>query len=390
MAVQLSNNMFSISVGDYGDISSLRLVGDTFNTNYVMNSSNAPKQNTADHQWLGELMFTYRLGNGAWTRAWTSNSADARTITSSGSSVQVSYQNSSNNQGIRNFTLNETYSLVNDYLHWQMKVTNTSNQTLEIGDWGLPLPFNEYWSGGNNEQIYETRVLSHSFVGHNSSFITAGRPSGIGPYLLLAPDSSTGASLEYQDHWRVEEHPGSTWAMEQGGWSEGLNVFYIHSNVIKNTNRGYLSNTSLSLAPGESKTYAFKFYKVADEQAVKDRLYSEGHVDVTVVPGMIFPTNLKAKFDLHTSKSITSVTAQYPSETTISYLETAPTNHKIYELTLGRLGHNNITVNYGNGEKNRSPILCHRASRCCTSAPLYLHGQQHPMEYAGRPAGQGV
>jgi hypothetical protein len=33
-----------------------------------------------------------------------------------------------------------------------------------------------------------------------------------------------------------------------------------------------------------------------------DRLYSEGHVDVTVVPGMIVPTNLKAKFDLHTSK----------------------------------------------------------------------------------------
>jgi hypothetical protein len=26
-------------------------------------------------------------------------------------------------------------------------------------------------------------------------------------------------------------------------------------------------------------------------------------VDVTVVPGMIVPTNLKAKFDLHTSKS---------------------------------------------------------------------------------------
>lgn len=154
------------------------------------------------------------------------------------------------------------------------------------------------------------------------------------------------------------------------GWSEGLNVFYIHSNVIKSTNRGYLGSTSLSLAPGESKTYAFKFYKVADEQAVKDRLYSEGHVDVTVVPGMIFPTNLKAKFDLHTSKSITSVTAQYPSETTISYLETAPTNHKIYELTLGRLGHNNITVNYGNGEKPFSSSMPSSQSKLHFSVTL--------------------
>lgn len=108
MAVQLSNQVFSITVGDYGDISSLRLVGDTFNTNYVMNSSNAPNQNTPDHQWLGELIFTYRLGNGAWTRAWTSNSADVRKITSFGNSVQVAYQNSSNSQGIRNFTLQET------------------------------------------------------------------------------------------------------------------------------------------------------------------------------------------------------------------------------------------------------------------------------------------
>jgi hypothetical protein len=126
----------------------LHIAGDSFNTNYVMYGSNALNQNTPDHQWLGELIFTYRLGNGAWT----SRSADARKIISSGNSVQVSYQNSSNAQGIRNFTLPETYSLVNDYLHWQMKVTNTSNQTLEIGDWGLPLPFNEFWSGGNNEQ----------------------------------------------------------------------------------------------------------------------------------------------------------------------------------------------------------------------------------------------
>lgn len=182
-----------------------------------MNSSNAPKQNTSDHQWLGELMFTYRLGNGAWTRAWTSNSADARQITSSGNSVQVAYQNSSNHQGIRNFILHETYSLVNDYLHWQMKVTNSSNQTLEIGDWGLPLPFNEYWSGGNNEQIYETRVLSHSFVGHNSSFITAGRPSGIGPYVLLIPDASTGLVSNIRTIGELRSIPAA-----HGLWSKGL------------------------------------------------------------------------------------------------------------------------------------------------------------------------
>ncbi|WP_079409464.1 DUF5695 domain-containing protein [Paenibacillus ferrarius] len=346
----LSNSTFNVQTGTNGEITSLKLTGDTFATDYVMNGTNAPNQNTADHEWLGELMFTYKLGSGAWTKAYTSKSADGRTITQSGNTVTVTYQNSANSEGIKNFKVVVTYALVNDYLQWSINLTNTSSQTIEFGDVGLPLPFNEFWTAGN-DPIYETRVVTHSYVGNNNSYITAARPSGIGPFLLLIPDAATGAGFEYQDRWRIEEHPGSKWAMDQGGWTEGLNVFYIHSNVIKSTNRGYLPNTSLILAANQSKTYAFKFIKVANENAMKDRLYTEGLVDVTVVPGMMFATNMKAKIDLHTSKAITSVTAQYPSETTITYVSTTGTDHKIYDLSLTHLGPNNITVNYGSGEK---------------------------------------
>ncbi|WP_237163150.1 DUF5695 domain-containing protein [Paenibacillus sp. BIHB 4019] len=350
-AYTLSDSNFNISTGTNGEINSLRLTGDTFNTQYVMNPTVTPNQNTADHQWLGELMFKYRFGTGAWQTALTQSSTDGRTQSQTGNNVTITYQNSTNANGVKNFKLVNTYSLVNDYFLWKIELTNTSTQAIEFGDIGLPLPFNEFWTGGSNEQIYETRVLTHSFVGNNSSYITAARPSGIGPYLLMVPDASTGAGFEYQDRWRVEEHPGSKWAMDQGGWIEGLNVFYIHSNVIKSTNRGYLPNTSLTLAPGASKTYAFKFFKVANENDVKDRLYNEGHIDVTVVPGMIVPTNQTAKFDLHTTKTINSITAQYPSDTTITSLGTTGTNHKLYSITMNKLGQNLITVNYGNGEK---------------------------------------
>nr|WP_246183198.1 DUF5695 domain-containing protein [Paenibacillus methanolicus] len=350
-AYTLSDSNFTVTTGTNGEITSLQLTGDTYPTNYVMNGTNAPNQNTADHQWLGELMFTYKLGSGAWTHAWTSKSADVRVQSQSGNTVTVTYQNSANTGGIKNFKVVETYALASGALEWKITVTNTSSQTLEIGDFGLPLPFNEYWSGGNGEEIYETRVLNHSFVGNNSSYITVQRPSGVGPSLLMTPDAATGAGFEYQDRWRIEEHPGSMWAMDQGGWVEGLNVYYIHSNVIKSTNRGYLPNTSLTLAPNASKTYGFKFHKVANDAAVKEKLYAEGLLDVTVIPGMIVPTNQTAKFDLHTSKTINSITAQYPSETTVTYLNTVGTNHKIYQLNMSHLGQNNLTINYGNGEK---------------------------------------
>ncbi|MGC5772649.1 DUF5695 domain-containing protein [Paenibacillus pabuli] len=350
-AHELSTDKLILQTGSHGEISSIKIKGDAFPTEYVMNAAVAPEQNTTDHQWLGELMFTYRLNGGAWTKAWTNLSADGRTITRSGNQVTVTYANASNAQGIRNFKVIETYTTQTDgSILWNIEVQNTSGQKLEIGDFGLPLPFNEQWTYG--DAIYETRVVTHSFVGNNSSYITASRPSGIGSYLMLIPDAATGAGFEYQDRWRNEEHPGSKWAwnpVNEGKWIEGLNVFYIHSNVIKSTNRGYLPNTSLVLEAGQSKTYGFKFLAVTDEHAAKNALYEAGLIDVTVVPGMIVPTNQKAKVDLRTSKTITKV--QHANGTVVPLKESKPGDHKIYELQFSQLGPNNVTVEYDGGKK---------------------------------------
>jgi hypothetical protein len=350
-AQTLSNSYFKAQIGTNGEISSLQLTGDAFPTNYVMNATNAPGQNSSDHEWVGELMFNYRLGTGAWTPALTNQSADVRAISSGTNSVTVTYQNSANAKGVKNFKLVETYALVNDYLSWQITVTNTSTQTMEMGDFGLPLPFNEYWFA-SNDVIYETRTVYHSFTGKNASYITVERPSGVGPFILMTPDATTGAGFEYMDNWVKSEHAGSTWAAGGGtpSWPSGLDVFYIHSNVIKSTNRGYLPNTSLTLAAGASKTYAFKFFNVASHADVQNRLYSEGLIDVSVVPSMMLATNMTAKVDLHTSKTINSLTAQFPSQTTITALGTVATDHKLYQLNFTQLGQNNITVSYGSGE----------------------------------------
>ena len=53
LADNLSNDIFEIQTGTHGEITSLQLKGDVFPTEYVMNPTNAPNQNTPDHQWLG-------------------------------------------------------------------------------------------------------------------------------------------------------------------------------------------------------------------------------------------------------------------------------------------------------------------------------------------------
>jgi hypothetical protein len=221
-----------------------------------------------------------------------------------------------------------------------------------MGDFGLPLPFNEYWFQ-DKDVIYETRAVYHSFTGQNSSYITIQRPSGLRPFVLMTPDASTGAGFEYMDNRVSKEHGGSAWAAGGGnpGWPNGLDVFYIHSNVIKSTNRGYLPNTSLTLDAGASKAYGFKFFKVSSRAEVEERLYKEGLIAVTVVPGMILATNMTAKVDLRTSKKINSLPPQYASKTSITSVGKPDTDHNIYEIRFSQLGQNDVVVSYGDNEK---------------------------------------
>jgi hypothetical protein len=348
-AATLTNSVFDVEIGKNGELSSLTLVGDSFPTNYVLNATNAPGQNTADHEWVGELMFSYRLGNGAFQTALTQASADVRQVQSGATSISVTYENSGNANGIKNFRVVETYALVDAALSWQIALTNTSSETLELGDVGLPLPFNEFWDQ-DNDVIYETRTIYHSFTAQNGSYITVQRPSGVGPFLLLVPDPATGAGFEYMDNWVSDEHPGSAWAAGGGTprWRNGLDVFYIHSNAIKSTNRGYLPSTSLTLAPGASKTYGFKFLEVTSHEDVKKALYEQGLIDVTVVPSLVIASDMAAEFDLRTTESIVSVTPQYPSESTLTSLG-GSNDHHLYRLELTHLGQNDVVVSFGNG-----------------------------------------
>ena len=48
-----------------------------------------------------------------------------------------------------------------------------------VGDWGMPMPFNELLTGGPDD-VYEKRAIDHSFVGLDSSYIYATRPNGDG------------------------------------------------------------------------------------------------------------------------------------------------------------------------------------------------------------------
>lgn len=378
-AYTLGSSGLNVGFAADGSIQSLKVAGDLYDTEYVMNPDVAPDQgnesNVKYKQWLGNLMFSYGTGTGAvsasgvgstaWKSAWTTSSAAARTVAKSadGKTITVTYQNSTDANGIRDFKLVETYSMGSDgALVWSQTVTNTGSSRLVIGDWGVPIPDNELWkSGVGSTSIYESRVLAHSYVGKNGSYVTLQRPSGLGPGVVISADTATGSGFEYQDRWRTEEVGNTTWAWNasnEGSNIKGLNVYYAHSMAIQKTSRGYLGSTSLAINAGASKTYTYRIAKTTNAQNVKDTLYGQGLLDATVVPGMVVPYDQTAQVALRVNGTITGVTATNLNDLgsasftnpTVTYSR-ANGNYKIYTIAFDatQLGNNRVTVSYTDG-----------------------------------------
>jgi hypothetical protein len=354
-----------------GSLLSIKAAGDLHDTEYLMNPTTAPDQaadpDVGNRQWLGNLMFSYANGDGAitkdgvgstkWKTAWTTRSGDARTVTATPTSVTVTYADSKDPRGISGFTVRETYSIAADgSLTWKQDVTNSGAQRLVIGDWGMPVPGNELWKGG--DRIYERRVLTHSYVGENGSYLTLERPSGQGPFVALTPDAATGSGLEYQDRWRTQEVGDTPWAWnedKEGSMVKGLNVYYAHSMAIQKTNRGYLPSTSLALAPGATKSYTYHLGKVEDDHSLKQSMYDQGLLDTSVVPGYIVPVDRKAEMAFRVKGTITSVTAHnrndlhgaHPTDPTVTFSRSNG-DFRIYDMAFDRtqLGANDVTVAY--------------------------------------------
>lgn len=231
------------------------------------------------------------------------------------------------------------FRLEGDSLVWTIDVRNQTSQPIEIGDLGLALPFNTDYVPDKTE-TYTKRVIRHSFIGGNGSYIFWMRCNGVGPYLVMVPEN--GAHLEYFDQ---EEDRNYTAYVHSSGRAEELSA---------KGGKWRLPNTGTTLAPkgtpGDSLKYSFKFRWAKDYAAVRDVLYEGGGFDVNVVPGMTVPTDLPTMFSLRTKNRIHDIASEHPESTSVTLVGKTPGDVYVYSVKFSKLGENMLKVNYGDGK----------------------------------------
>lgn len=239
---------------------------------------------------------------------------------------------------INDIASTSSFRLDGDSLVWTIDIRNPTEKQIEIGDLGIVLPFNTDYVPDKTE-TYTKRLIRHSFIGGDGSYIFWIRCNAIGPYLVMVPEKGT--HFEYFDQ---EEERSFT--------------AYIHSSARRAdlaTKGGTwrLPSTNVVLAPkgqaGDSVKYGFRFRWAKDYAAVREVLYQQGGFDVNVVPGMTVPTDLPTMFSLRTQNKIRDITPEHPSQTTVKLIRTDK-DTSIYSANFSRLGENMLKVQYGNGQ----------------------------------------
>ncbi len=227
----------------------------------------------------------------------------------------------------KDLSVTERFTLDGDALVWRVALANTGARAVEIGDLAVPFPFAE--RAGGRGDIYTKKLLRHSLVNGYGSWIYWQRSNAVGPYLVMTTADDT--KLEYFDS------------------SGGAFTPYVHASAAVAAARASggswrLPVSNLTLAPGASASYAFRFEWAADTAAVRDVLYRRGKFDTAVVPGMVVPSDLPALISLRSTNQGVTIAAEHPSSTRI---DAVPQKPGVYRVAFSRLGENMLTITYG-------------------------------------------
>lgn len=175
---------------------------------------------------------------------------------------------------------------------WDVEIKNVGRRTIEIGELGFPMAFNNFYDGfgWNDEQLkklWQSRVYLHKFIGGGASWLFAQRMTAESPGLLVFPGHETG--WEFYNHVQGSLNTPHQW--------EGIPVVYVHSKATIEREEWptwFNEHTSSILEPGDSRKVQIRF--AATESDKHDGVHSTlalcNKPTIRILPSAVAPVDV--------------------------------------------------------------------------------------------------
>ncbi|MFZ0815315.1 MAG: DUF5695 domain-containing protein [Candidatus Sulfotelmatobacter sp.] len=249
-----------------------------------------------------------------------------------------------------------TWAVEDGKLVLRFALTNRSTKSVQIGALGIPLIFNNVLNNRSLEQAHASCSFYDPYIGEDAGYLQVTRLNGHGPALVVVPDGKTpfeayNPILDRPGHWGAA--PVFTDPTPRGITFEGFYEWMVHSqayaeNEWKNA-QPWNTPTSLTLAPGESKTYGLKFLVSDSIRHIETTLAENSRPVAVGVPGYVLPQDIDARLFLKYGKPVTSLKVEPPSAIEIREDSSDHKNWRAYTLRGKTWGRSRLTVTYDDG-----------------------------------------
>ncbi|MBO0911596.1 MAG: hypothetical protein J2P13_07355 [Acidobacteria bacterium] len=191
---------------------------------------------------------------------------------------------------------------------------NKSREPVEIGALGIPMVFNNVLNNRSLEEAHRRCSFYDPSIGEDAGYLQVTRLSGKGPALVVVPDGRTPLEaynpiLDHPNRWGAK--PVFTDPTPRGITFEGFYEWMVHSKAYAENEwkgvREWNPATSLTLAPGESKTYGVKFLLSDSIRGIEQTLAANRRPVAVGIPGYVMPTDIDGRLFLNYPRAVASL-----------------------------------------------------------------------------------
>lgn len=241
-------------------------------------------------------------------------------------------------------TIKRYWEKINNGVQLRFELTNKTNEPVEIGALGIPMIFNNILEGKNLDQAHKHNVFFDPYIGKDAGYLQVNRLHGKGVSLLVLP----GENASFEAYNPLNDDPSP-----RGIVFEGFHEWLIHSKAFadkewKNADP-WNTPTSVTLAPGQKKSYALKFVLSPSIKAIEQTLLDHNRPVAVGLPGYVIPANVSARLQLKYNKAVKTITAEPANALQITKGKTTPNGWATYHITGNTWGRARVTVTYADG-----------------------------------------
>lgn len=226
----------------------------------------------------------------------------------------------------------------------RFELTNHTSAPVEIGALGIPMIFNNVLEGKSLVQAHAQNVLYDPYIGQDAGYLQVTHLHGGDSSLLVLPYGKT----PFEAYNPLNDDP-----TPRGIPFEGFYEWMVHSKAYAEAEwkaaDPWNSPTSVTLKPGESKSYGVRFVPAGKPAAIEKTLLEKNRPVAVGIPGYVLPQDVDGQLFINYKSRITSVKAEPADALSITSAPPARNGWKSYAVRGKKWGRARLTIHYEDG-----------------------------------------